>query len=73
VKYPSLSGETHGVLERLPSSPPGHPQGRQSHNPLMLRYEAGGFNWSHQDLYATSVFPEMVFLLGPKDAMKAEN
>jgi len=42
-----------------------HKAGQKKPTPLMLHYEAGGYNWLHQDLYGEVSFPlQMVFLLG---------
>jgi uncharacterized protein len=42
-----------------------HKTGQTKPTPLMLHYEAGGYNCLHQDLYGDVSFPlQMVFLLG---------
>jgi uncharacterized protein len=42
-----------------------HKVGQTKPTPLMLHYEAGGYNCLHQDLYGDVSFPmQMVFLLG---------
>lgn len=42
-----------------------HKAGQTRPTPLVLHYEAGGYNCLHQDLYGKVAFPmQMVFLLG---------
>jgi uncharacterized protein len=42
-----------------------HEAGQKRATPLLLHYEAGGYNCLHQDIYGDVAFPmQMVFLLG---------
>jgi len=42
-----------------------HKAGQKKPTPLMLHYEAGGYNCLHQDIYGEVSFPlQMVFMLG---------
>ena len=44
-----------------------HKAGQSKPTPLMLHYEAGGYNCLHQDLYGEVSFPlQMVFILGQR-------
>src|SRR5579859_5073240 len=75
--YPHLARVANHWLEMLgepgPKYPPEHvaflevchSAGQKKPTPLMLHYEAGGYNCLHQDLYGEVSFPlQMVFLLG---------
>jgi hypothetical protein len=75
--YPHLAKIANGWAEALGDSAPPFPlehavflkichhAGQQRPTPLMLHYEAGGYNCLHQDLYGEVSFPmQMVFLLG---------
>ena len=56
---PPYPGE-HGAFLKIC-----HKAGQTKPTPLMLHYEAGGYNCLHQDLYGEVSFPlQMVFLLG---------
>jgi hypothetical protein len=75
--YPHLSEVANRWAEALGESTPPYPRehaaflktchkaGQTKPTPLMLHYEAGGYNCLHQDLYGEVSFPlQMVFLLG---------
>jgi hypothetical protein len=75
--YPHLAAVANRWAEMFGESVPAYPDGhaaflRTCHKagqtkptPLMLHYEAGGYNCLHQDLYGDVSFPlQMVFLLG---------
>ena len=56
VRYPLVHAEFLKIC---------HSAGQKKPTPLMLHYEAGGYNCLHQDLYGEVSFPlQMVFLLG---------
>lgn len=73
--YPPLAqvanrwAESLGIDERYPPTHSDflthcHAQGQSRPTPLILRYEAGGYNCLHQDLYGKVAFPlQAVFLL----------
>jgi hypothetical protein len=51
-----------------------HKAGQSKPTPLVLHYEAGGYNCLHQDLYGEIAFPlQMVFLLGQQGRDWAAN
>jgi uncharacterized protein len=75
--YPRLAVVANRWAEALRAQTPPYPHdhaaflrichraGQIKPTPLMLHYEAGGFNCLHQDLYGDVSFPlQMVFLLG---------
>ena len=72
--YPPLAAVANqwrrslGEVEAFPPSLPAylaqcHAAGQMRPTPLLLRYEAGGFNCMHQDLYGDMVFPLQVVIL----------
>ena len=75
--YPHLAGIANHWAEALGETGARYPvehtsflkicnkAGQKKPTPLMLHYEAGGYNCLHQDLYGEVSFPlQMVFLLG---------
>jgi uncharacterized protein len=75
--YPHLAKVANQWAEALGESQPPYPPdhaaflkichqaGQTKPTPLVLHYEAGGYNCLHQDLYGEVSFPlQMVFLLG---------
>lgn len=77
--YPKLAQTANRWLEQLGCDPvyPAvlsefldrcHQQNQLRSTPLMLKYEAGGYNCLHQDLYGEVFFPfQVVFALNQKD------
>jgi hypothetical protein len=72
--YPRLAPVANAWAERLgaaPSYPPElgqylercHAAGQTRPTPLILRYEEGGYNCLHQDLYGEHVFPVQATIL----------
>ncbi|PCL93634.1 2OG-Fe(II) oxygenase [Paenibacillus lautus] len=58
-KYPASLDEFLGMC---------HAQGQERSTPLILKYEAGGYNCLHQDLYGDEFFPfQAVFVLNEKE------
>jgi hypothetical protein len=79
--YPHLAEVANRWAEALDEKAPRYPRehatflkicrhaGQTKPTPLMLHYEAGGYNCLHQDLYGEVSFPlQMVFLLGQPGA-----
>jgi hypothetical protein len=75
--YPHLTEVANHWVEMLGEKTPRYPRehaaflgichqaGQRKPTPLMLHYEAGGYNCLHQDLYGEVSFPlQMVLLLG---------
>jgi hypothetical protein len=75
--YPHLAEVANHWVEMFGESVPAYPRehaaflkichkaGQTKPTPLMLHYEAGGYNCLHQDLYGDVSFPlQIVFLLG---------
>lgn len=77
--YPELAKTANRWLEQLgrdaiyPAALPAflercHEQGQLRSTPLILKYEAGGYNCLHQDLYGEVFFPfQVVFALNQKE------
>jgi hypothetical protein len=76
--YPELAKTANRWLEQLgkdPIYPPSlieflehcHAQGQVRSTPLMLKYEPGGYNCLHQDLYGDVFFPiQVLFVLNQR-------
>ena len=72
--YPQLAAIANGWMERLGNATrysadlssfleQCHAVGQTKPTPLLLRYEAGGYNCLHQDLYGEHVFPLQIAIL----------
>lgn len=64
-RWLGMSGEEPAYPERLADFlQQCHAKGQSKPTPLLLKYEAGGYNCLHQDLYGESYFPfQVVFVL----------
>lgn len=61
-QQPAYPGELGDFLTQC------HARGQNKPTPLILKYEAGGYNCLHQDLYGEAYFPfQVVFLLNRRE------